>query len=1028
MLNNGKQLAHRKHVFKIAFFTTALLWLSLSTPFLDFVSEHAYNIWLGNTARKVQETIQALQNDIQAGNISTQYYEQLGLECQLSDTLWIGTFDILCTDSIITHPSGTYLCVPVTDTLTCAVRIISNHRHLPQINKPLPIWKVGFNDGFSFEQDDTILPIVQLILSFLLSLFTLKLFPQRFKPVSIILFIALFFIGVNRTGILFSSAIYGISIITPSPAIIITLLLTLILWIIIFMNSHNKLLRFITVLFVGYSLYVTIEIVTYYPYFPVFAQLPLMKGSPLIVMMTWLLAISVFIFGLRQTIRFAGINYIILLPFAVAVYSTIANTLTNMLTGLTITLLLSAMFIFWYKGFRARRWFTSMLSGSLLISLPFSIYITIMLKEHVSKQLKWLAEESIQWRDPLIEYALLNNEPIESFDFISNEFLIDSTERDILLMGSTQITDNLWFRWRPFELSISYIYIGDTIGGLLKVKILKKFLSPFSPFNALLDYHHSLPLPDLSIALYERDTLLIAKGSYPYSYVLQPHISHGNWLHEQVSTNNTTLVFSLPFIPIKETFQWFIFITLLSMIVWNLRKWRLPASIHRRFALGFIGATTVLFGIIGVLLLGFFDEEQRELQEMEVRRWLEVGSHQLIYDAPESLSFTLSDADIAIFNLSGWLSYTSQPVPFLRGLKGFRMPYHIWKKLYSGNPYSILIEGNMSGTSFVEGYRRSMCGNEPCFLWLPSYGLKLLWAKEVSWWFVVIATLFILSLIISYYASRWLAISLLRPIHKIRTALLEYGKGHTPEVNTSEISPELRPVANAIKTMIEQRKKWHEQQVQIQRLKGWQALARQAVHEIRNLLTPMKLLLQKNMLKYRQNQEIYSDFQKLHKHIERMEKLSNDFSSLSRLSRPDLQPVPIHHWLNEFMHTNPFPVEISISVESATVIANSEALSIIMRNTLKNAIEADATQITIEGRKVNNQYVLKIKDNGIGMDSKTLENIFVPEFTSKSSGMGVGMAIVKHLINSMKGDIEVFSTKGQGTTVVIYLPLQTPFA
>ncbi|NPA33977.1 MAG: HAMP domain-containing histidine kinase [Chlorobi bacterium] len=1015
---------NRKELIKICLLIIGLLWILISNPMLTPITEFVEELWWDKTTQKSQETITSLRQALANGTIEPFEYEQFGIECIISDTLWIGTFEIPCTDSIVEHPSGIYLCLALSDTVSCAIRIATPHNHLHTINKPLFLWKVKFEDGkFSLERDGVLLPALQVFFSLLIAILIMVLLPEKLKLLSVLLFILLSFISVDNGNTLFSSGLYGISIITPSLGIIIIALLSIMIVTLTYKHVNNRFLRLFFAFISGYSLYVVLEILSFYPYFPMFTQLPLLKGTPLIIWLVWLLALITFVVSLRQTIRFFGVYHILAFPVSVAVFSFVANTISELSLGIIISFLWSVMHILWYEGFKLRRWLPAMISSSVILSLPISIYITISVKEHVSKQLKWLAEESVQWRDPLVEFALLNNEPIENPDFIQNEFLIDSTEKDILLMGATQVMDNLWFRWKPLELSISYIHIGDTIDGMLKVRVLKKFLSPFSPFTALLDYDHSLPLPDLSIALYERDTLLIAKGSYPYPYRFQPHDSHGYWLHAWVSSGSTALLFSLPFVPHKETFQWFVFITLLVMAIWVLRRWRMPVSIHRRFAIGFVGATTVLFAIIGILLMGFFDEEQSELQRREVRRWLEVGSHQLLYDAPASLSFTLSDADIALYDELGWLSYTSQPVPFLRGLKGFKMPYAIWKRLYGGNPYAILTEGRLSGTSFVEGYRRALCSDQPCFLWIPSYGLKLLWAKEVSWWFVVIATLFILSLIASYYASRWLAFALLQPVHRIREALLEYGKGRTPRIRTTDISPELKPVANAINTMIEQRERWHEQQIQLQRLKGWQSLARQAVHEIRNLLTPMKLLIQKNILKYKQNNQIYSDLKQLEKHIERMEKLSNDFSSLSRLSKPDSQPVPIHKWINEFVQGNPFPVELNINVEEANVMANTEALSIIFRNILKNAIEANATKVDIYGKVANGKYVLEIKDNGSGMDTETLKNIFLPEFTSKSSGMGVGMAIVKHLITSMKGDIEVFSEEGQGTTVVIYLPV-----
>jgi signal transduction histidine kinase len=80
-------------------------------------------------------------------------------------------------------------------------------------------------------------------------------------------------------------------------------------------------------------------------------------------------------------------------------------------------------------------------------------------------------------------------------------------------------------------------------------------------------------------------------------------------------------------------------------------------------------------------------------------------------------------------------------------------------------------------------------------------------------------------------------------------------------------------------------------------------------------------------------------------------------------------------------------------------------------------------EINIYAKSDNNNAIIIISDNGIGIANEMLENIFEPNFTTKSSGTGLGLAIVKHIIEDLNGKILVESLLGEGTKFTIILPL-----
>lgn len=110
--------------------------------------------------------------------------------------------------------------------------------------------------------------------------------------------------------------------------------------------------------------------------------------------------------------------------------------------------------------------------------------------------------------------------------------------------------------------------------------------------------------------------------------------------------------------------------------------------------------------------------------------------------------------------------------------------------------------------------------------------------------------------------------------------------------------------------------------------------------------------------------------------------------------------------------------------EAETILIDRSHMTRALINLVNNAIEAsDKTGVVdVRAEIERDSLLIMIKDNGAGMDHETLENVFIPFYTKKSSGTGLGMAIAKKIIEGHKGEIQVKSRKGSGTEVIITLP------
>jgi two-component system sensor histidine kinase HydH len=117
-------------------------------------------------------------------------------------------------------------------------------------------------------------------------------------------------------------------------------------------------------------------------------------------------------------------------------------------------------------------------------------------------------------------------------------------------------------------------------------------------------------------------------------------------------------------------------------------------------------------------------------------------------------------------------------------------------------------------------------------------------------------------------------------------------------------------------------------------------------------------------------------------------------------------------------------LSIDLPVDSIRTALNSFHMGRALVNLVNNAIEASnkGQDVGISANARRNMLFIKVKDQGSGMNRETLENIFVPFYTRKSRGTGLGMAIVKKIVDAHKGEISIKSQPGLGTEVTIRLP------
>ena len=220
---------------------------------------------------------------------------------------------------------------------------------------------------------------------------------------------------------------------------------------------------------------------------------------------------------------------------------------------------------------------------------------------------------------------------------------------------------------------------------------------------------------------------------------------------------------------------------------------------------------------------------------------------------------------------------------------------------------------------------------------------------------------------------------------------------------------------------------------------AWREMARQVAHEIKNPLTPMKLGIQQLTRSYTENDPRFEErfFKISNSFIEQINSLSRiatEFSNFAKLPDTNLAKINIIEKINKSAnvyhnnHNTYIKIINNTDQEKVFVLGDKDQLLRSFNNLIKNSIEASIGRkkhlisILVEYQDVDHVKII-VKDNGMGIPSDVIPKIFQPNFTTKSSGTGLGLAFVKKTVESMKGDISFVTFEGIGTTFTIILPL-----
>jgi signal transduction histidine kinase len=158
-----------------------------------------------------------------------------------------------------------------------------------------------------------------------------------------------------------------------------------------------------------------------------------------------------------------------------------------------------------------------------------------------------------------------------------------------------------------------------------------------------------------------------------------------------------------------------------------------------------------------------------------------------------------------------------------------------------------------------------------------------------------------------------------------------------------------------------------------------------------------------------------------------MNKIVTDLLDFARPMKPEHSVISLQRTIDETLAEIKKPDNVKITTridKSQKILADSQLIKKAFTNIMTNAIQAmpDGGTLTIAAEDNNEGTVIRFKDTGMGMSPHVLKNLFKPLITNKAKGMGMGLVVVKNIIDAHKGRINVKSEAGKGTTFAFTMP------
>jgi len=411
-------------------------------------------------------------------------------------------------------------------------------------------------------------------------------------------------------------------------------------------------------------------------------------------------------------------------------------------------------------------------------------------------------------------------------------------------------------------------------------------------------------------------------------------------------------------------------------------------------------------------------------------------------DELEDLLLNLSNTyftDVNIYNTNGFLLASSRDQIFREGMISEQINPSGARQLMVDKKSLLVQRENIGTYSFLSAYTpiRNVDNQVIGYLNLPYFARQEEIRREISGLISTFANIYIIMIVITVLLALLLSRYITKPLQQIGYQFRKIKMGDLNEKIVWNRKDEIGSLVKEYNRMIDEMAKSAELLARSERESAWRQMARQVAHEIKNPLTPIKLSMQLLMRAWNDkvpdmDARLKRFSQTLIMQIDTLSSIATEFSDFAQMPEPQIQQfdiIPLVQQSTElFRDHSDCEIVLETKLEECYIKADPNQILRVFNNLIKNALQAIPGDrqglVIIKVIQADSFCKITFQDNGTGIPNEMQTRIFSPNFTTKTAGMGLGLAMVKNIVDSTSGRIWFETDPGKGTTFFVYLPLQ----
>jgi two-component system, NtrC family, nitrogen regulation sensor histidine kinase NtrY len=554
------------------------------------------------------------------------------------------------------------------------------------------------------------------------------------------------------------------------------------------------------------------------------------------------------------------------------------------------------------------------------------------------------------------------------------------------------------------------------------------------------DFHYQLPIAFKS----SKDLEEISLDGYSH---LVHHHGEGKTMVISKKTNELqSLVTSFSY-----QFCWLSLILGLFYLIWWLfsKKDKVELDFKSRMQISMVGILMVSLVLVASGTIYYLVEQHDLKNKFAIKEKIKSVQIELEHKLGGETSLGVEDqeyiqylmiifskvffTDINLFDLNGNLIASSQPKLYNEGLISTKIDPTAFEQVLREHRSSFTHKEHIGELSFLSVYVPFTNDDNQVMavLNLPYFSQQNVLQNQVNQFLVTIINIYVFLMVLGTILTLFIYQRLTRPIRMIQEQFKTLSLHGGNDLLEWKGNDEFGQLIKAYNKLLLELADSADKLARSEREGAWKEMAKQVAHEIKNPLTPMKLSIQHFEMTADPSSADFKDRLKgmsrnLVEQIDVLSNIASEFSSFAKLPDAKMEEIDLIKTLEttSSLYQNEIDIEFNIGIENIPLKADKDQLTRVFNNLIKNAIQAcdNDGKLTISIDKLDfdqGKVVVTFKDNGHGIDDETSKKIFVPNFTTKNSGSGLGLAMVKSILEQMGASIAFESEVGVGTTFKI---------